>query len=99
MQLDSTLRALGASAMVVGHTPQMGGLNAECDGRVWRVDAGMSSGVLNAAPQVLEFRRDGQGRLVACALQEDTGAAPSCSYVYDEGKRRSRRASDGAVAA
>lgn len=31
---------------------QMSGVNCECDGRVWRADAGMSSGVLDAAPQV-----------------------------------------------
>lgn len=33
--------------------PQMEGLNSECDGKVWRVDVGMSSGVLNAEAQVL----------------------------------------------
>ena len=31
---------------------QMYGLNSECDGKVWRVDVGMSSGVLNAEAQV-----------------------------------------------
>lgn len=31
---------------------QQQGLNSECDGMVWRVDVGMSSGVLNAMPQV-----------------------------------------------
>lgn len=30
----------------------MEGLNSECDGKVWRVDVGMSSGVLNADAQV-----------------------------------------------
>ncbi len=30
----------------------MYGLNSECDGKVWRVDVGMSSGVLNAEAQV-----------------------------------------------
>ena len=30
---------------------QMYGLNSECDGKVWRVDVGMSSGVLNAEAQ------------------------------------------------
>ena len=52
MQLNATLDALNASAMVIGHTPQMSGVNSECGGRVWRVDAGMSSGVLDAEPQV-----------------------------------------------
>jgi hypothetical protein len=65
VQLKATLQAIGARAMVVGHTPQMSGVNAECEGRVWRVDAGMSSGVLGAEPQVLEFERDPKGDLVA----------------------------------
>lgn len=34
--------------------PQQQGLNSECDGMVWRVDVGMSSGVLNAMPQVCD---------------------------------------------
>lgn len=28
------------------------GANCECNGRVWRMDVGMSKGVLNARPQV-----------------------------------------------
>lgn len=68
MQLDATLQQLGAKAMVVGHTPQMSGLNAECNGRIWRVDVGMSSGVLNAEPQVLEFSKDKNGGLQASLL-------------------------------
>lgn len=31
---------------------QVQGANCECNGQVWRVDVGMSSGVLNAIPQV-----------------------------------------------
>ena len=77
MQLDATLRALGASAIVVGHTPQMGGLNSECDGRVWRVDAGMSSGVLNAEPQVLEFSRNAKGKTTARVLSAAGASAPA----------------------
>lgn len=84
MQLDATLRELGATAMVVGHTPQMSGLNAECDGRVWRVDVGMSSGVLNADPQVLEFSRNGDGSLKARMLRGNmSGAVESSSFVYE----------------
>ena len=48
----------GANRLVVGHTPQLGGANCECDGRIWRIDVGMSFGVLGADPQVLEI--DGQ---------------------------------------
>ena len=32
---------------------QTGGANVQCEGRLWRLDVGMSCGVLNAAPQVL----------------------------------------------
>ena len=71
-QLDATLDQLGAKAMVVGHTPQMSGLNAECNGRIWRVDVGMSSGVLGAEAQVLEFSKDeGTGDLLASLLTRD----------------------------
>ena len=44
--------------LVVGHTPQMQGANCECDGKIWRVDVGMSFGVLGANPQVLEIIGD-----------------------------------------
>jgi hypothetical protein len=40
--LEQTLSLLGAKRMVVGHTVQSIP-NAACDGRVWRVDVGMSA--------------------------------------------------------
>lgn len=82
MQLRSTLEQLNARAMVVGHTPQMGGVNCECDGRIWRVDAGMSSGVLDAAPQVLEFSKDEEGRLVARMLRQSMYGVDVAKKVY-----------------
>lgn len=87
MQLEATLDALNASTMVIGHTPQMSGVNAECDGRVWRVDAGMSSGVLNAVPQILEFSRDAEGRLQARMIYapQRGQVQSSPTYVYDAG--------------
>lgn len=51
--LQQALEMVGAKRMVVGHTPQLRGCNAECDGRVWRVDIGLSRGVLGSSPQVL----------------------------------------------
>lgn len=54
-QLNMMLELTGCKRLVIGHTPQMEGLNSECDGKVWRVDVGMSSGVLNAEAQVLEI--------------------------------------------
>ena len=37
---------------------QLSGANCECDGQVWRMDVGMSYGVLNRPVQVLEIARD-----------------------------------------
>lgn len=56
--LQETLQALGAKAMVVGHTPQFSGANCEYNCSIWRIDVGMSSGVLNSRPEVLEIRDD-----------------------------------------
>eukprot|EP00887_Chlorella_sp_A99_P007487 scaffold2.g7487.t1 len=95
MQLNGTLSALGASVMVVGHTPQMGGLNAECGGRVWRVDAGMSSGVLDAEPQVLELTRNEEGALVARALRMQAGGVVARELVYSSGPRAPGGAAPG----
>ncbi|KAI5073073.1 hypothetical protein GOP47_0011086 [Adiantum capillus-veneris] len=56
--LRAALEATGARGLVVGHTPQMLGANSKCQGQVWRIDVGMSSGMLNAQPQVLEIFND-----------------------------------------
>ncbi|KAK9835143.1 hypothetical protein WJX81_001017 [Elliptochloris bilobata] len=72
--LQGTLEMLGARQLVVGHTPQLGGANCECNGRVWRIDVGMSSGVLNAVPQVLEIDNDKNGEVRVRLL---TPAAPA----------------------
>lgn len=66
-QLSAALDLAGAARLVVGHTPQLGGCNCECGGRVWRVDVGMSSGVLDARPSVLELPPDGSDPRVLVA--------------------------------
>ena len=43
--------------MVVGHTVQKNGINAACDGRVWRIDVGMAA-FYGGTVQVLEIRGD-----------------------------------------
>lgn len=48
----------------------MRGANVECDGLVWRIDVGMSSGVLDAPVAVLEINQ----------VRADLGA-PSCSLT------------------
>ncbi|KAG5052794.1 hypothetical protein JHK87_004992 [Glycine soja] len=63
--LDETLQAVGAKAMVVGHTPQTIGVNCKYNCSIWRVDVGMSSGVLNSRPEVLEIIDD-KARVIRC---------------------------------
>ncbi|HEY1553810.1 MAG TPA: metallophosphoesterase [Kofleriaceae bacterium] len=40
--LDRSLAALGAKRMVVAHTVQSHGIDSDCDGKLWRIDVGMS---------------------------------------------------------
>ncbi|KAK2982747.1 hypothetical protein RJ640_025163, partial [Escallonia rubra] len=49
--LEETLQAVDAKAMVVGHTPQTTGVNCKYNCSIWRIDVGMSSGVLNSRPE------------------------------------------------
>lgn len=46
------LAKVGGARLIVGHTPQIAGANCECEGQVWRMDVGMSYGVLNRPVQV-----------------------------------------------
>lgn len=41
-ELDAALTRVGARRMVIGHTVQAQGINAACDGRVWRIDVGLA---------------------------------------------------------
>lgn len=61
--LEETLRAVGAKAMVVGHTPQPMGANCKYNCSIWCIDVGMSSGVLDSMPEVLEIR-DNKARVI-----------------------------------
>lgn len=56
-QLDEVLHALGVKRLVVGHTPQQSGINSGCDGRVWRIDVGISA-YYGGPTEVLEIRGD-----------------------------------------
>jgi len=40
--LKDALAKLGAKRMVVGHTVQQQGMNAACDGALWRIDVGLA---------------------------------------------------------
>ena len=54
-ELTRVLRALSAERMVVGHTVQQQGINSACDGKVWRIDVGLSR-YYGGKPSVLEIR-------------------------------------------
>jgi len=56
-QLDEALATLGAERMVVGHTIQ-DEINPACDGKIWRIDVGMSEHY-GGSPAVLEITPDG----------------------------------------
>lgn len=57
VELGHALHAMSAKRMVVGHTPQPGGINAACDDRVWRIDTGLSR-FYGGPVQVLEIEGD-----------------------------------------
>ncbi|MBI5536741.1 MAG: metallophosphoesterase [Deltaproteobacteria bacterium] len=52
--LEEVLKTMQASRMVVGHTVQRGGISPACDGKVWRIDVGMSR-YYKGTPEVLEI--------------------------------------------
>jgi hypothetical protein len=56
-ELTRVLGALSAGRMVVGHTVQQQGINSACDGKVWRIDVGLSR-FYGGKPSVLEIRGD-----------------------------------------
>lgn len=58
-RLQKSLAKVGANRLVIGHTPQPSGCSPACGSRVWRIDVGMSRGILGNPPQVLEIHQDG----------------------------------------
>ena len=63
-RLGEALDAVGAKRLVVGHTPQQGGVSSGCNGRLWRSDVGVSRGIYGAKPQVIEIVK-GRVRVLA----------------------------------
>ncbi len=53
--LDDILARLSAKRLVVGHTPQKGGISFACSGRLARIDVGLSSAHGRHPAQVLEI--------------------------------------------
>lgn len=60
--LEETLRMIpGVERVVVGHTIQHPhGITSACDGKVIRIDVGMSKGCVDAKPEALEILKDGE---------------------------------------
>ena len=60
--LEETLRMIpGVERVVVGHTIQHPhGITSACDGKVIRIDVGMSKGCVDAKPEELEILKDGE---------------------------------------
>jgi hypothetical protein len=54
-ELYTVLRELGAKRMVVGHTVQKHGVTSACDGKVFRIDVGLSDYYGENATQCLEI--------------------------------------------
>lgn len=55
--LDEVLNAYGAKRLIIGHTVQRGGIKAACDGKVWRIDVGLSRHY-GGPVEVLQIRGD-----------------------------------------
>jgi hypothetical protein len=56
--LERTLKQMDADRMVVGHTVQRSGVTSACDGKVWRIDVGMSAHY-GGKPAALELTPQG----------------------------------------
>ncbi|MCL1125505.1 metallophosphoesterase [Shewanella surugensis] len=56
-QLETTLKKLNATRMVIAHTRQ-DNINQACDGKVWRIDTSMSSYYSNGKLQALKITND-----------------------------------------
>jgi len=76
----------GASRIVVGHTPQRR-INQSCDGKVWRIDVGMSAGVSDNMPEVLEIvhgEREDEVFVIQADGERVEGASRMCHDPEDK---------------
>ncbi len=63
--LEAVLGALGARAIVIGHTPQADGIVSRFDGRLFMIDTGMLASVYEGRPAALEIGGEGAAALYA----------------------------------
>ena len=80
----------GSARLVVGHTIQSVGINSACDGKVFRIDVGLSKGCGDGAPEVLEILKDKEVR----RLREAASVAKAAELELNREKERK----EGAVA-
>jgi len=81
-KLEYVLSAMGASRLIVGHTPQIGGINSFVSNlgyEVWRTDTGMSRWVKNGPIECLEILADGSARVLT-----QTGCVPGAVRRIEE---------------
>jgi len=95
-RLEEVLYSMGARRMIVGHTPQAGGINCFCTANgyeVWRTDTGMSRWVKNGPVECLEILADGTAHVLT-----RTGVVPGVVRKIDEGAEfvQQKRANSGA---
>jgi hypothetical protein len=64
--LERVLLKLNAVRLVVGHTPQKDGISFACDGKVARIDVGLSAYYGGHAAMVLEIR-DGKAKVLGAS--------------------------------
>lgn len=74
--LADTLKFLRAKRMIVGHTPQLQGINSMCTGQVWRIDTGMSA-VYGGVPEAFEINRNGKVQ-----IHTPDGAIDGCKRFH-----------------
>jgi hypothetical protein len=65
----AVLDALKVRRMVVGHTVQKTGISSACDGRIWRIDVGLSAFYGTSRVEVLEIRGE-QVRVLGASRAE-----------------------------
>ena len=59
-EISSVLDKLKVGHIIIGHTPQIEGINSKCSDKIWRVDVGISQVFGDNAIEILEILDDGK---------------------------------------
>lgn len=87
-RLQGVLAKLGAKRLVVGHTPQRDGVTFACDGRVARIDVGLSRYYGGHSTAVLEI----QGSSVRVLTEKDLATSTSKPHRPNADRGRAKGA-------